>query len=60
MAEFRYAECHCAECHNLFIGMLNAVLLSVVVTSIATLDPVCCYAVLVSLMLSAEFLKSLC
>ncbi len=34
---FRYVECHCAECRNLFIVMPNVIMLSVVMMSVAML-----------------------
>jgi hypothetical protein len=35
-----YAECHCAECRDLFIGMLNVVMLSVVRLNVVMLSVV--------------------
>ncbi len=36
----RYAECHCADYRNLFIGMLSVVRLSVIMLSVVMLNVV--------------------
>ncbi len=38
MKLFHYTECHCAECRDLLIGMLNVVMLSVVRLNIVRLN----------------------
>ncbi len=64
--EYRYAECHCAECRVLFDNMLNVimrsfVMLSVTMPSVVMLSVIMPSVIILSvIMLSVAFYLLLC
>ncbi len=53
-----YDHCHCAECHNLFIVMLNVIMLSDIMLNVITLSDVMLSVVILSDVMLNVFMLS--